>query len=59
MRFYSNKKARRYLNTHGLHFEMTKDAWKQIQNTGRLLPKKGSKFSQAQLDTYIHEVKPR
>lgn len=59
MKYYSKSKARKYLINSDLHFEMTKELWKQLLDTGRIVPDKGRRFSKALLDKYIYEVKPR
>lgn len=59
MKYYSKSKARKYLLKQGLHVRMTKDLWKSILDSGRLIPDKGRKFSKSRLDQYVYEIKPR
>lgn len=59
MQAYSSRGARKYLIQQGLHFKLTRALWEHTLKSGRLYPDVGHKYSQALLDEYRAEVKPR
>ncbi|OYP91365.1 hypothetical protein [Ligilactobacillus salivarius] len=61
--FYSKSKAIKYLQTKATHFEVTKKLFKELDQTGRLLPDKSrfgfGRYSEYELDLYGYETQPR
>lgn len=61
--FYSKRKAIKYLQTKATHFKVTKKLFKQLDQTGRLLPDKSKfgfgRYSEYRLDLYAYETQPR
>ena len=61
--FYSKSKAIKYLQAKATHFEVTKKLFKQLDQTGRLLPDKSKfgfgRYSEYRLDLYAYETQPR
>lgn len=61
--FYSKHKAIKYLQAKATHFKVTKKLFKQLDQTGRLLPDKSKfgfgRYSEYKLDLYAYETQPR
>lgn len=62
-KFYSKRKAIKYLQAKATHFKVTKKLFKELDQTGRLLPDKSrfgfGKYSEYELDLYAYETQPR
>ena len=61
--FYSKSQAIKYLQAKATHFKVTKKLFKELDQTGRLLPDKSrfgfGKYSEYELDLYAYETQPR
>ena len=61
--FYSKSKAIKYLQAKSTHFKVIKKLFKELDQTGRLLPDKSrfgfGKYSEYELDLYAYETQPR
>ena len=61
--FYSKSKAIKYLQTKATHFKVTKKLFKELDQTGRLIPDKSrfgfGRYSEYEHDLYAYETQPR